>query len=189
MRVLIFNSCCCCRHGLAFILTVSIRVPLLTFHGFRLALPVLLPSSLVSSFSSWSLCVTAERRRAKRAERRSDPAQELLHSLIRDLSRVSAVSAYEWFCARAGASRQAHWLLNSGARQLMIGQLTSSLLMLAGCHARCLTVCCFVIVIRSSASIDLAQSSEAHSGSTSTSFLSDAIGLTSCPSCLLPAAL
>lgn len=56
-------------------------------------------------FSSWSCLVRAESSWAESAEMCSDPAWKLLHSLIRDPSWASAVSASEWLCS-GGASRQ-----------------------------------------------------------------------------------
>lgn len=57
------------------------------------------------TFRSSPSRVRAESGQAESAEMCCDPARELLHSLIRDLSRASALSAYEWLCS-AGASQQ-----------------------------------------------------------------------------------
>lgn len=98
MWVLIFNSCC---YVLACVLIMGVCPSLLSLHGHRFPLPVL----LLSLLSVWMFFSRSSRVRAESAETCSDPAWELLHSLIRDLSRASAVSAYEWLCS-AGSSRQ-----------------------------------------------------------------------------------
>lgn len=88
MWVLVFNSCC---HVLGCVLIMSVRVSLLSLHGHCLTLPELLLLSLsVLMFFPRSSCVRAESCRAESVEMRRDPAWELLHSLIRDLSQASA---------------------------------------------------------------------------------------------------